>query len=84
MWHVSASLQRNGAFIVDPSRLEALCIELLAEVGGDTEWWNGVGESNPAVVHFRVVTTPAEQKYIPKGTVTMDAGDEGTQRKRTR
>ena len=84
VWHVSASLQAHGRFILAPDRLEAISIDLLLGVGGDVEWWLPVGESNPAVSHFRVPTTSLEQTWIPAGLVTMDAGPEGTLRSRTR
>lgn len=59
-------------------------MELLDGVGGDHEWWKPGGESNPAVVHLHVPTTSAEQLLIPPGLVTMDAGDVGARRPRTR
>lgn len=83
MWHVSASIQHAGQFVLDPDHLEQLSIDLLRGVGGDHEWWNSAGDSNPAVTHLRVPTTIDEQRLIPPGLVTMDAGNEGTLRPRT-
>lgn len=66
-----------------PSLCESIAVELLAGVGGDREWWLAVGEQNPAVAHLRVPTTPVEQRLIPAGLVTMDAGAVGPMRART-
>lgn len=84
MWHVSASLQHNGEWTLDPPRLEQLAIAYLAGVGGDHEWWMPMGETNPFVAHLRVPTTLTEQCAIPPGLVTMDAGEVGQRRPRTR
>jgi hypothetical protein len=84
VWHVSVSLQGDGGWLLDPTRTERIAIDTLAGVGGDHEWWMPIGESNPAVSHLRVPTTEAEQTWIPAGLVTMDAGEVGELRRRSR
>lgn len=85
MWHVSLSLQQpRVGFVFDPDRAEQIAIAALRGVGGNHEWWLPSGESNPYVVHLRVPTTPAEQRFIPDGLVTMDAGTVGVLRPRSR
>lgn len=91
VWHVSVSLQHapdhdggTGYFVMDPRRCEAIAVELLRGVGGNHEWWLPEGESAPWVAHLRVPTTPSEQRQIPAGLVTMDAGLTGPRRPRTR
>lgn len=84
VWHVSVSIQRRGVgFIIDPDQVESIAIAALRGVGGDHEWWMPTGESKAAVAHLRVPTTSAEQRLIPAGLVTMDAGEVGMQRPRT-
>ena len=85
MWHVSVSLQREGqGYVLDPARTERIAIDALADVGGTHEWWKPIGESVREVSHLRVPTTPAEQTLIPAGLVTMDAGEVGELRPRSR
>jgi hypothetical protein len=85
VWHVSVSIQRIGvAFVIDPDRAEELAVASLVGVGGDVEWWLPTGDYKSAVAHLRVPTTAAEQRLIPAGLVTMDAGNTGPQRPRTR
>jgi hypothetical protein len=83
VWHVSASFQHAGVYIIAPDDLEDISVALLRDVGGPIEWWLDTGEGNPAVTHYRVPTTPDEQHLIPPGLVTMDAGPEGVMRPRT-
>jgi hypothetical protein len=59
-------------------------VDLLRGVGGDREWWLPQGEQLLAVSHLRVPTTHDEQRLIPAGLVTMDAGATGPIRPRTR
>lgn len=87
VWHVSNSLQRKGVWIEDAARLERLAIHELLDVGGDVEWWVDNLRLNPNqafVGHLRVTTTPAEQLLIPPGLTTIDAGETGPPRRRTR
>ena len=42
------------------------------------------GESRTYVCHLRVPTTPTEQRLVPAGLVTMDAGSVGERRPRSR
>lgn len=69
--------------MLDPDRCEQIAVALLTGVGGDHEWWLATGVMNPYVAHLRVPTTPAEQRLIPPGLVTMDAGTTGPRRLRT-
>lgn len=71
-------------FVTDPERAEQLAVAALRGVGGDIEWWQPTGDTNRAVSHLRVPTTPAEQLLIPAGLAAMDAGPEGVLRPRTR
>lgn len=77
------SLQRFGLFVIYPDLCERIAVDLLRGVGGEHEWWLGRGEGNPAVCHLRVPTTTDEQRHIPPGVVSMDAGTTGPQRPRT-
>lgn len=79
------SIQSYGVgHVIDPDRCEQLAVAALAGVGGDHEWWLPTGDYNAAVAHLRVPTTDVEQRLIPAGLVTMDAGNTGPQRPRTR
>lgn len=83
VWHASLSLQgRHGVKLRVPDLLEAKAIELLADVGGDTEWW--IWRSLPAVAHLRVAVTTEENALIPPGFATSDAGPSGPLRRRKR
>lgn len=91
VWHVSVSLQHapehdgaTGYFIVDPARAEPIAIGALRGVGGEHEWWMPEGEQATWVSHLRVPTTPVEQRSVPAGLVTMDAGSTGPRRSRSR
>jgi hypothetical protein len=77
VWHVSASVQQDGAFISCPEQLEQIAVELLADVGGEVEWWLPLGVMNRKVAHYRVTTTTDEQLLIPAGIVSQDAGETG-------
>jgi hypothetical protein len=65
-----------------PGRLERAAVQLLADVGGDREWW--IWRPAVQVGHLRVTLTPAECEQIPPGQVIADAGDSGPERRRTR
>ena len=84
MWHVSVSLHNGHRYELDPARTERIAIAALAGVGGTHEWWKPTGEKLREVSHLRVPTTPAEQTLIPDGLVTMDAGEVGELRPRSR
>lgn len=54
---------------------------LLADVGGDREWW--VWNPRSRVGHLRVALTAEEARQIPTAPVLMDAGPAGPPRART-
>lgn len=82
MWHASLSLHDpRGNRIRSAGQLERAAVALLAEVGGDTEWWYF---SKAGVGHLRVPVTPAEDAEIPTGQPVADAGESGPRRARTR
>lgn len=82
MWHASVSLQSGGQFLRSTGRLRRLATGLLADVGGDTEWWHW----NPraCVGHLRVNVTVSENALIPPGLATSDAGPTGPPERRRR
>jgi hypothetical protein len=65
-----------------PGRLERAAMRLLAEVGGDIEWW--LWNPRARVGHLRVAVTEAEHAAMPAGCVIADAGPSGPMRTRRR
>lgn len=65
-----------------PGPLEAAAVRLLAEVGGDREWW--IFRPEAGVGHLRVNLTPDEVAQLAPGCAIGDAGDTGPERRRTR
>lgn len=65
-----------------PGRLERAAVALLADVGGDTEWW--LWNLATRVGHLRVAVTDAEYSAMPSGCVVGDAGPAGPARRRRR
>lgn len=64
-----------------PRLAQREAVRLLADVGGDHEWWLW----SPAHIgHLRVPVTPTEYEHTPKGCAVADAGETGPQRPRTR
>ncbi len=82
VWHASVSLQSGGQWMNSPSRLRRLATALLAEVGGDTEWW--IWNPRAHVGHLRVAVTPEEYAVIPPGMAEHDAGQTGPPERRKR
>ncbi len=84
VWHASVSVwTADGKRKRDePKAAEREAIRLLAEVGGEVEWWLW----NPAakVGHLRVAVTAEEFEQVPPGCVIADAGESGPQRQRVR
>lgn len=66
----------------EPKAAEREAVRLLAEVGGDVEWW--IWSPQACVGHLRVALTVAEFEQVPPGCVVADAGESGPQRPRTR
>lgn len=84
VWHVSASLWGpRGGLLRSPGVIERASVRLLAEVGGEREWW--LWNSRARIGHLRVALTPAEHDLLPPscGTTTYDAGPSGPERRRT-
>lgn len=83
VWHVSASLHTPDLRPLSaPGRLERAAVRLLRGVGGDVEWW--LWNPQARVAHLRVAVTPDEYAVIPPGCATVDAGESGPQRRRSR
>lgn len=84
VWHASVSVwtadgKRKRS---DPKAAEREAVKLLAEVGGQVEWW--IWSPAATVGHLRVALTAAEYEQVPPGCVVADAGESGPQRPRTR
>jgi hypothetical protein len=68
-----------------PALAEREGVRLLAEVGGEREWWTfGAGPRGELIGYLRVSLTPAEFELVPPGCAVADAGDAGPERPRTR
>lgn len=83
VWHASLSLRDPaGTLLASPGLMQRHAVRLLADVGGDHEWWIW----NPAarVAHLRVPLTAVEYTEVPDGCATGDAGPAGPRRPRTR
>lgn len=72
----------SGSRLAAPGRLERTAVRLLAEVGGDREWW--LWNAASRIGHLRVSLTVDEYRRVPAGCATTDAGDTGPERRRTR
>lgn len=83
VWHASVSAwdRRSRTMLTRPTQTQQLAIEVLAGVGGDTEWW--IYNSAHRVGHLRVPVTITEMVLVPPGCVIADAGATGPQRPRT-
>jgi len=84
VWHASVSLWEptGREKLRAPGRLERAALQLLASVGGDTEWW--VWRPAARVGHLRVALTATEYERVPPGCVIGDAGESGPPRRRRR
>jgi hypothetical protein len=85
VWHVSASLWGpRGAQLRSPGVIERASIRLLAQVGGDREWW--IWNPKARIGHLRVDLTEDENALLPPMCipVAFDAGESGPERRRSR
>jgi hypothetical protein len=85
VWHVSASLWTpRGEQLRSPGVAERAAIGLLADVGGEREWW--LWNPRARIGHLRVALTETENAALPPfcGQVAYDAGESGPERPRVR
>lgn len=64
------------------TQAERAAVRLLADVGGDREWW--IWNSRTGVGHLRVALTESETGGMTCEPVIADAGPSGPGRLRTR
>lgn len=85
VWHVSASLwSPRDEQLRSAGVIERASVPLLAEVGGDREWW--LWNPQARIGHLRVALTAAENEQLLPACVPVayDAGPSGPERNRTR